>query len=391
MNGSTRSYEMAKRLVNAGHEVHIFTSRRGNEHISKGWYIEYIDGITVHWVHVSYDNSFGFFRRMLAFGLFAMRTTFRCTKEGGDVIFATSTPLTISIPAIFAKRRLRIPMVFEVRDLWPELPIAVGALKSRPLIFLAQQLEKWTYRNSDFLIGLSPGMCEGIKKHGIVESIVHCIPNSCDIELFQVDSNSENRFRDKYKWLQNRPLVVYAGTIGTLNGVTYLADVAEKMSVINPAVVFAVVGEGVGKDELIQNAKSKGILEKNFFVLPAISKSEMPGLYSAATFITSLFIPLEEMWANSANKFFDGLAAGKPVAINYDGWQADLIREHGNGLVLDPSDANQSALALNEAIEDAARLREMGAISLSVAKSEFARDDMAVKLQQVFERAAMVP
>ena len=142
---------------------------------------------------------------------------------------------------------------------------------------------------------------------------------------------------------------------------------------------------------MIQNAKSKGILEKNFFVLPAISKSEMPGLYSAATFITSLFIPLEEMWANSANKFFDGLAAGKPVAINYDGWQADLIREHGNGLVLDPSDANQSALALNEAIEDAARLREMGAISLSVAKSEFARDDMTVKLQQVFERAAMVP
>ena len=389
MNGSTRSYEMAKRLVAAGHEVHIFTSCRTGLKAKHGWQKEKIDGINVHWIHIPYDNTFGFAKRLLAFITFALRTTARSISEKGDIVFATSTPLTIAIPAIIAKKKLRIPLTFEVRDLWPELPIAIGALRSRILIFFARQLEKWAYKNSDVLIGLSPGMCDGITKHGIDQSSVHCIPNSCDIEIFQVESDEGTKFRAQHPWLGDKPLVVYAGTLGVLNGVTYLAEIAKEMLTINPDVRFLVVGDGSEKGKIIARARHLDVLERNFFMLPPQPKNQIPALYNAATLVTSLFVPVREMWSNSANKFFDGLAAGRPIAINYGGWQTDILKCQKNGIILDPMNHQKSARLINRTIGDPVLIDSMGQKSLALAKNRYSRDRMADALQAALVQASM--
>ena len=130
MSGGTRSYEMARRFVAAGHEVHMITSHREESDDFSEWLEEIIDGIHVHWLSVPYSNNMGFKARVLAFLKFAVASGVKARKVGGDVIFATSTPLTIALPAIYAAKRLKKPMVFEVRDLWPELPIEVSALKN---------------------------------------------------------------------------------------------------------------------------------------------------------------------------------------------------------------------------------------------------------------------
>ena len=381
MTGSTRSYEMAKRLSKAGHEVHIFTSCRTGQKTRKGWFREEIEGFTVHWIHVPYDNTFGFIRRLFAFFIFAAKTSKRCIKEDGDVVFATSTPLTIAIPAVITKKKLSVPMIFEVRDLWPELPIAMGYLKSPVLKYVANLLERWSYSNSEILIGLSPGMCDGIARHGIGKDKIHCIPTSCDIELFDVSPKKGEEFRQKHEWLGDRPLVVYAGTLGALNGVDYMVSLAREMKKINPTIAFVVVGNGSEKESILDYAKSCGVFGENLFMLPAISKRDMPALYSAATVVTSLFIPLEEMWANSANKFFDGLAAGRPIAINYRGWQAELVAKYGNGLVLDNDNIKLSADALNNIVLNVNTLSQMRNSSLSLAKNQYSRDLMAKKLE----------
>lgn len=130
MAGGTRSYEMARRLVAWGHEVHMITTdREGIFDPKQKWYETDEAGIHVHWTPIPYSNKMSYGQRIKAFFAFSWRAARKAAKIGGDVVFATSTPLTIAIPGVYASKRLKIPMVFEVRDLWPELPIAIGSSK----------------------------------------------------------------------------------------------------------------------------------------------------------------------------------------------------------------------------------------------------------------------
>lgn len=146
MSGGTRSYEMAKRLVAAGHEIHIITSWV-KETSQTDWFEETIDGIQVHWFPNPYNNRMTFKQRLGAFFRFAYASMNKVATIPADIVFATSTPLTIAIPAVLGARKQKIPMIFEVRDLWPEVPIAMGILNKSYQIFLAKKLEKWAYFN----------------------------------------------------------------------------------------------------------------------------------------------------------------------------------------------------------------------------------------------------
>lgn len=158
MSGGTRSYEMAKRMVKAGHEVHMVTSWTEKTNHTD-WFSEEIEGIHVHWYPNQYSNSMSFKERTKVFMRFAYAATTKAASfKDANIIFATSTPLTIAIPAVSASKLLKIPMVFEVRDLWPEIPIAIGALNNPLLKFLAKRLEKLAYTNSSAVVALSPGV-----------------------------------------------------------------------------------------------------------------------------------------------------------------------------------------------------------------------------------------
>ncbi len=187
MSGSTRSFEIGRRLAAAGHQVDIVTSWQ--EPTSQtGWFTTDVAGMRVHWLPVRYSNHMSYLARMAAFFKFAIRAAGRARRIPGDVVFATSTPLTIAIPAVYTARRRGIPMVFEVRDLWPELPIAVGALQNPLLRGAARVLERWSYRNSAAIIALSPGMAEGIVRTGYLREKVAVVPNASDLELFRRDA-----------------------------------------------------------------------------------------------------------------------------------------------------------------------------------------------------------
>lgn len=332
MAGGLRSYNLAKGLVALGHDVTVVSSIRPDLQLpgTKVERFHIIDGVKVKWIPVNYNNSMGFWRRVFAFTKFAVLAGIEGRKLTVDVIFATSTPLTIIFPALYSKFRRKTRLIFEVRDLWPELPKAIGFLKSKWQYTAALWMEKLAYDSSNAIIALSPGMKSGVICRGIESSLVAVIPNFCDAKLFEFQASDINNTSDIHGLRQ--PLVVYIGTFGVMNDVGYLIKLAAETKKIDPSVNFVLIGSGSQKNDLIDLAKSFNVYNDNLLILDPIAKRDLSFVYTKASVVCSVFIDLPEMRANSANKFFDSLAAGKPVLINYSGWQSDLLDEFNVGI-----------------------------------------------------------
>lgn len=388
MSGGTRSYEMARRLVAAGHEVHMVTSWRNDDGRAVDWFTTVEAGIKVHWLSVPYSNHMSYLQRIFAFFRFAIRSMSKTKELNGDVVFATSTPLTIAIPAVFAARKKKVPLVFEVRDLWPELPVAMGALRNPILKWLATKLEKWSYDHSEAIIALSPGMKEGVARAGYPSKRVAVIPNSSDNAEFSHDSEAAKHFRASREWLQQRPLLVYAGTFGRINGVDYMIRLAKELGAINPDIRVLLIGDGQEKAAVRALAQNEGVLNVNLFIEESLPKKDIPTLLSAADMATSLFIDLPEMQPNSANKFFDALASGTPVLLNYGGWQHDLLNARGCGLAMWRKSMKGVAEEVAARITDPVWLDKAGRAARELAETAFDRDRLAAQFEQVIVAGA---
>lgn len=387
-HGGTRSYEFARRLAERGHDVQLVTSDRAVQ--GRGgprWRVEKIAGFSVHWLKEPYSNSMSLTRRAWAFLRFAIRASWRARSLQGEIIFATSTPLTIIIPALVAKFGRRVPIVFEVRDLWPEMPIAVGAIKRPPAVWLSRELEKLAYRSAVEIVALSEGMKAGVVAAGISPERVTVIPNASDIDLFSATPEATATFWVRHPELQGREIVAYAGTLGRLNGVGYIVDVASELLELSPTIAFVIVGSGAEERQIRDRAEAAGVLGVNVFLWSRIPKTEVVELFAAAAAVASLFVPIKAMEANSANKFFDGLAAGRPILINYGGWHRELIEEHRAGLYLDPARPNDAARVLAEFMVDKRLRTEFGLNSRRLARSHFDRDNLAATFINVLERS----
>lgn len=380
----TRSYELARRLVARGFRVHMVTSCQRGDRATRH---EVIEGIEVHWIRVPYDNSMGFAHRVFAFLKFSILACVLVLRIRADLVFATSTPLTIAIPALVGKWIKRVPLVFEVRDLWPELPVAIGALRNPVLIRGAQALERTVYRASEHVVGLSPGMCEGIKRTGVPAERVSLIPNSCDFDRFAVDSGAAADFRAVRPWLGSGPIVLYAGTFGAINGVSWFVDLAAKVRELDPEVRFLAIGAGLERKLIADRARALGLMDDTLFIEDRIPKKEMPACLAAASVCCSLFLPLEAMEHNSANKFFDALAAGRPVLINYGGWHRDLVRGEDIGIAARHDDLDATAVELVALLGDESRLRDAGERARALGRRRFSREMLAAQFGDVIAGA----
>ena len=390
-SGSTRSYEMARRLVQAGHKVTLVTSSaffpatyRFSEVIADFQ----MAGIGLKVIRVAYSNRQSYLRRLFAFLKFAILSAWVSVRMGPvDIVFASSTPLTIVIPGVVAKWRHKAPMVFEVRDQWPMVPIGLGILKNPLAIALARWLERFAYGQSHHIVALSSDMGDGVAAMDVPKARITVIPNGADIEIFRVPVSSGECFLEEHPYLKGARLVAYAGTLGFIHGVEFLIKLAAAMKAIDPTIRFVIAGDGAKRDSLISLAQDLQVLEQNLWILPALPKPQVPALLSAAHVACSTIIDNPALWPNSANKFFDALAAGKPIAINHPGWQKDVLERSGAGIVLPVNNVDAAARILKAFLDDANRLAKAAAASAHLADNAFSRDLLAEKLRAVLERA----
>lgn len=381
--GATRSYEIARRLVARGHEVDLLTTTR-NSQSGSTWTTSLVDGIRVHSVPVPYDNKMGFVDRVKAFTSFAHKARSYARSIEFDLVYATSTPLTIAWPAVKLSKERSVPMIFEVRDLWPEVPIAIGALRNPLLKRAAFRLESFAYNNAEVVISLSPSMTESITSRfpGVR---VETIPNACDIELFAVEAERPPPPRLEALWRTEKPLISYIGSFGKANGVDYAVRIARELSVIAPDIRMLLIGAGAQWNEVRNLANELGLSEKSLFVREPIRKDEVPFVLQASDVALSLFVDLPVLSTNSANKFFDALASGTAVAINYSGWQKDLIESTGCGIVLPPDDPVEAANSLAHFVDDKLSVAQAGRRARELAETRFSRDTLVDKLATTLE------
>lgn len=385
----TRSYEMAKALMKRGHNVVIVCGSAGrgvtgistpfHRGIRRGVY----EGIEIVELDLSYSNSDGLLRRTAAFARFAVRGALLALTERYDVIFATTTPLTAGIPGILGRWLRGKPFVFEVRDLWPELPRAMGVV-SNPFVLKAMAALEWaSYRSANFLIALAPGIVTGISRCGVPESRIALIPNGCDVSLL----TSTSPWRPPGVG-EDELLAVFCGAHGIANGLDAVLDAAAALRATPSARVrIVLVGEGKLKQRLQERARAEG-LDNVLFMAP-MSKRKLAGLLSASDVGLQVLANVPAFYyGTSPNKFFDYLACGLPVLINYPGWLADVVHESACGYAVPPSDPVAFANALIDAASRRADLDDMGVRSRRLAEGQFNRSVLASRFADAIERVA---
>ncbi|MCH8806620.1 MAG: glycosyltransferase family 4 protein [Planctomycetes bacterium] len=385
----TRSYEMSQRLLRAGHRVTMICGVHANNDVAVAAAPRVseslVDGIVVKTVAEPYGNEMGFLRRVRAFRGFA-DTAAKIVKElDADLVFATSTPLTVGLPGMKGARHLGVPFVFEVRDLWPEIPIAVGVIKNPLLKWYTRRMERRIYQAAQRIIALAPGMKEGICRTNYPAERVTMIPNGCDLELFRprAERSPDARFGDP-----DRFRLVFTGAHGLLNGLDAVLDAAvelERRGVSD--VQFVFIGGGREKPRLMERAGAQRLDDLVCWVDP-IPKQELAGVLPQMDAGLMILKNVRAFYrGTSPNKFFDYIASGLPVLNNYPGWLAEMITERDCGCVVPPDDPVAFCDAVLRLRDHPEQGRQMGLRGRQLAEERFSRDRLGDEFVATLERA----
>lgn len=378
--GGSRPYEFARRMAAAGHEVTMICGR--DEAMDKT-----VDGIHVRRLAIPYRNEMSKRERIVSFFNFLVRASAVAARVPADVIYASSTPLTVAVPGIVAKFTQRAPLVAEIRDLWPEVPIKLGYLNNPVAIFLAKQLEKAFYAASSEVVALSPSMADGVKEVAPKKRVT-VIPNASDFERFDVPAEQRAAFRKEQGWGDD-VVAVYAGGFGMSYQLEWLVDLAAQLrrdDVEN--VRFVLLGQGSDSDALYQRAENAG-LDADAMFLGRQPKEDVAKYVSAADIALS---PLRDdpcLEGNSLNKVFDAMAASRPVVFNHGGWLEEAATEHDAGWRLS-RDIPTAAKRFAEIISDRDEMRAAGQRNRELGEKRFARDSLYNQLIEVLNRVRKV-
>jgi len=355
--GGTRSYEFARRFVERGHAVRMVTAGEG---------ARTVDGIEVVGVRGAYSDymratGMSNLGRMLAFGRFAAGATVAALRgPRPDVVYATSPPLTMALPALAAALRWRAPLVFEVRDLWPEAPIQMGALRNPLARRLARAVERFVYGRSARLIALSPGI-----RAALPAAKTELVPNSADLDLFD-PAPPGGPFQ-----------VAYFGAMGEANDLTAAVEAARLL----PDVPFVLMGDGKRRAELERAAPPNVHFRRG-------GKTDVARLAAESSACLTLFKDVPVLATNSPNKLFDTFAAGRAAIVNMDGWMRELVEANEAGLYVRPGDASDLAEKLAWLRDNPGEAERMGGNARALAEREFGRDELAGRALAVLEEAA---
>jgi glycosyltransferase involved in cell wall biosynthesis len=383
----TRSYEMAKALIARGHQVTMVcgSSGAGKSGLTgeprNGLREGDVDGIHVKELCLPYSNHDGLIKRSVTFLRFAFRSIAIAWRTDYDLLFATSTPLTAGIPGI-AMRLLKPsrPFVFEVRDLWPELPREMGVI-TNPIVLWAMGVLEWcSYRAARGCIGLSPGIVEGIRRRSRTGHPIAMVPNGCDLDLFQTEDRSR---------APGTPLTaVFTGAHGMANGLDAVLNAAAVLKQRGRTDIrLLFIGDGKLKPGLVQRAQAEG-LDVCVFMDP-VPKTQLNQLMSTADVGLMILANVPAFYyGTSPNKFFDYIASGLPVLNNYPGWLAELIAEHQCGIAVPPDDPDAFAGALCRLADDPQARLEMGRNARALAEAQFGREALAKRFVEFLESSA---
>lgn len=305
-------------------------------------------------------------------------------EKNVDVVYATSTPLTVGVVALWLKWRKGWKYIFEVRDLWPEFPIQVGAIKNRFVIWALRKLEKKIYDKAEFVVALSPGMRDGVLQAGTPKDKVCVIPNMSKPDEFCPHKRSQE-IVERFGLRMDKFNIVHFGSMGVANGLMYIIDTAQLLRDKHIGDVnFVFVGDGATLPKLQAEVQKKGLNNVQFLGSHKMSVvSEIVNCCDAS--ITS-FLDLPILYTNSPNKLFDSLSAGKPIIVNSAGWTKDLVEKENCGCYVDPHKPQDFVDKIVAMKEDKDLLETWGKNARRLSLEVFDKAKLSKQMAEIVER-----
>ena len=388
--GGTRHYELARMLVKHGHRVTIIASPvsyitgeaslppRPAEGLTRSRRADAHPNLRIRRARVYAAHHRSFVHRSLAFLSFMVSAFMLGLEEKDvDVVWGTSPPISQGLSAWLLARLKGAPLLFEVRDLWPKFAVAVGVLRSRLLIGLAEGLERFLYRRADAIIVNSPGFIQHVSERGGRHVVL--VPNGADPAMFDPDRDGQ-RFRARWN-VGGKFVALYAGAHGMSNDLERLLQAASLVA--GEPIHIVLVGDGKEKPALILEARRLGLGNVTF--AEPVAKREMPEVLAAAGACIAILRPLPEYRTTYPNKVFDYMAAGRPVVLAIEGVIREVVERAQCGVCVEPGNAPALADALRELARDPVRARRMGRNGRRYLEKHFSREAGAATLRNLLK------
>lgn len=359
----TRVYEFTKEWVDLGHQVTVVTSVFYKSDVKARGLIDvqYVDGIKLIIINIKTSNKNSFLKRLLGFIGYSLISSYYALSQKFDVVISSSPPISVGIPGLLAKLFRSKKLVFEVRDLWPEAPIALGFLNNRYLKKFFYSFEACCYKNADLIIGLSPGIKENIEKRFKNKKIIS-VTNSVNFDLFK------NTFKNIPEFLIGKKYAIYTGNIGEVNNSELLFRAALKLKNMGRKdIVIVLVGDGQIKNQLIMKSNK---VETILFLDP-IPKTELFGLVKNSFCSLIPLANISVLDTSSPNKLFESMAAKVPVIQTTNGWIKQMIEKVNCGFTVDPSNENILVKKLIYLVDNIKVSKKMGLNGFLYANDHF--------------------
>lgn len=382
--GGTRSYWISKELVKRGHKVTMITSTNSKLHPEPGEMM--IEGIKVIYVKNTYSNYMSPIQKVKSFLNFLnLAIDEGCKQENIDIVYATSTPLTVGYVAMRLKAKKKFPYVFEVRDLWPEFPIQIGAIKNPIAIKFLRWIERKIYEKSEHVVALSPGMQDGVVAAGTPIEKTSMISNMSKPDQFYPHEPNMDIVK-QFDINLTKFNVMHFGAMGKANGLAYIIEAAKIVQEKGISdIEFLFMGDGATQPSLKRMVEEYKIYNVRFLGKHAMKTlSEVVNCCDVS--ITS-FLNLPILQTNSPNKLFDSLSAGKPIIVNSAGWTKDLVEQGDCGCYVDPDRPEELANKLIEIKDQKELLERWGKNSRKLSETVYDKDILVAKVADVIEDA----
>ena len=342
------------------------------------------NGIDVIYVKNEYSNYMPAYKKVYSFISFIVSAIRAAKKEKNvDLVFASSTPLTVGYVAMRLKKMKKWKYVFEVRDLWPEFPIQIGAIKNKYVIKYLRGLERRIYKNSEFVIALSPGMQDGVVAAGMPVEKTAMIPNMSKPDKFFPHTPDPSIVKE-FDLDLNCFNIVHFGSMGRANGLEYIIEAArilQERAVKD--VCFWFMGRGATEPICRNLVEKYGLNNVRFLGFHKMSVVSEIVNCSSASITTFRNLPI--LATNSPNKLFDSLSAGKPIIVNSAGWTKTMVEEGDCGFFVDPDSPASLADRVVEVKDDKVLLQRWGDNARKLSIEVYDKDLLTAKVAEVLE------
>jgi glycosyltransferase involved in cell wall biosynthesis len=382
----TRSYDVSKYLVQMGHEVTMICGQHEQSSLARPpryrvFRTQTIDGIKVVICNTYYSNKLKLPARLWCWITFAVLATLACIREGRpNLVFATSTPLTVGIPGRVGAAIKRVPYVFEVRDLWPEDLLDAGRVKKGWQYKIWEWLELFSYAKAKRILLVSQGFHDRLLERGFDPRRLKTIVLGADGSLF-ADLKPDHGFMAD-KGLAGKTIAIYTGAHGDANGLFQLIEAAELLRARSD-IAIVLLGDGKMRQSLRTAAREKRLT--NFHMLEPVPKHRLPGILAASHIGLMILKQITRPRWVTPNKIFDYMFAGLPSIVNFAGTTAKMVEADGTGVASEPGSAEDLAAKIIYWADHPQEREAVGKRAREVAFAKYDRKMIARQLADVFE------